>query len=49
MTNMSDKRKKAKLALQNAQVQTSRIPNAITNKQIDKTAFASIKNHKISA
>lgn len=49
MTNMSDKRKKAKLALQNAQVQTSRIPNAITNKQIDKTAFASIKNHKVSA
>ncbi len=49
MTNMSDKRKKAKLALQNAQVQTNRIPNAITNKQIDKTAFASIKNHKVSA
>ena len=49
MTNLSDKRKKAKLALQNAQVQTSRIPNAITNKQIDKTAFASIKNHKVSA
>ena len=49
MTNLSDKRKKAKLALQNAQVQTSRIPNTITNKQIDKTAFASIKNHKVSA
>lgn len=49
MTNMSDKRKKAKLALQNAQVPTNRIPNTITNKQIDKTAFASIKNHKVSA
>lgn len=49
MTNMSDKRKKAKLALQNAQVSTNRIPNTITNKQIDKTAFASIKNHKVSA
>ena len=49
MTNMSDKRKKAKLALQNAQTPTNRIPNTITNKQIDKTAFASIKNHKVSA
>lgn len=49
MTNMSDKRKKAKLALQNAQVSPNRIPNTITNKQIDKTAFASIKNHKVSA
>ena len=49
MTNMSDKRKKAKLALQNAQVPINRIPNTITNKQIDKTAFASIKNHKVSA
>lgn len=49
MTNMSDKRKKAKLALQNAQTPTNRIQNTITNKQIDKTAFASIKNHKVSA
>ena len=49
MTNMSDKRKKAKLALQNAQTPTNRIPNSVANKQIDKTAFASIKNHKVSA
>ena len=53
MTNMSDKRKKAKLAQaqqgQQAQAVTNNNQNTAIDKQVKESAFSTIKTHKASA